>query len=92
MSIVEVISKIEALKEMEALIREAEAEAERIKDEIKKELTEQGKEEMIVGRYIVRWTSVSSSRFDSTRFKDAMPDVYQMYIKQTESRRFSITG
>lgn len=92
MSIVEVISKIEALKEMEALIREAEAEAERIKDEIKKELTEQGKEEMIVGRYIVRWTSVSTNRFDSTRLKDAMPDVYKMYIKQTESRRFSITG
>lgn len=92
MSIVEVISKIEALKEMEALIREAEAEAERIKDEIKKELTEQGKEEMIVGRYIVRWTSVSTNRFDSTRLKNAMPDVYQMYIKQTESRRFSITG
>lgn len=92
MSIVEVISKIEALKEMEALIREAEAEAERIKDEIKKELTEQGKEEMIVGRYIVRWTNVSTNRFDSTRLKDAMPDVYKMYIKQTESRRFSITG
>lgn len=92
MSIVEVISKIEALKEMEALIREAEAEAERIKDEIKKELTEQGKEEMIVGRYIVRWTSVSTNRLDSTRLKNAMPDVYQMYIKQTESRRFSITG
>lgn len=92
MSIVEVISKIEALKEMEALIREAEAEAERIKDEIKKELTEQGKEEMIVGRYIVRWTNVSTNRFDSTRLKNAMPDVYQMYIKQTESRRFSITG
>lgn len=92
MSIVEVISKIEALKEMEALIREAEAEAERIKDEIKKELTEQGKEEMIVGRYIVRWTNVSTNRLDSTRLKNAMPDVYQMYIKQTESRRFSITG
>ena len=92
MSIVEVISKIEALKEMEALFIEAEAEAERIKDEIKRELTEQGKEEMIVGRYIVRWTNVSTNRFDSTRLKNAMPDVYQMYIKQTESRRFSITG
>ena len=88
----EIISKIEELKELEALIREAEAEVEALKDDIKKELTEQGKEEMTVGRYIVRWTSISTDRFDSTKFKDAMPEVYKMFIKQTKSRRFSIVG
>lgn len=92
MTVAELISKINELKEFEALIREAEAEAEVLRDEIKRELTEQNKEELIVGRYIVRWTKVSSNRFDSTRFKDAMPDVYNMYVKQTDSRRFSISG
>lgn len=92
MSIIEIVSKIEELKELEALIREAEAEAELIKDEIKKELTEQNKEEMIVGRYIVRWTNVVSNRFDSTTFKKEMEGLYNRYLKQTKSRRFSISG
>ena len=92
MSIIEIVSKIEELKELEALMREVEAEIEKIKDDIKKELTEQNKEEMIVGRYIVRWTSIVSNRFDSTTFKKEMEELYNRYLKQTKSRRFSISG
>lgn len=88
----EIISKIEELKELEALVREAEAEIKALQEDIKKELTEQNTEELSVGRYVVRWTSVSTDRFDSTKFKDAMPEVYKMFIKQTKSRRFSIVG
>ena len=92
MCITEIISKIEELKELEALIREAEAEAEKIKDELKAEMTEQNTEEMIVGRYVVRWKDVTSERFDSTRFKAVMPEAYKMYIKVTKSKRFTING
>ena len=63
MCITEIISKIEELKELEALIREAEAEAEKIKDKLKAEMTEQNTEEMTVGRYVVRWKDVTSERF-----------------------------
>lgn len=86
----ELKAKIEELKELEAIIREAEAEVEALKDEIKAEMCD--KEEMNVGRYIVRWKSVVSNRLDTTALKKAIPDVYNMYVKQTESRRFSITG
>ena len=92
MSANEIVSKIEELKELEALVREAEAEVEALKEEIKAEMTKQGKEEMTAGRYIVRWTSVESSRFDSTTFKKEMAELYNRYVKQTKSRRFSITG
>ena len=92
MSTIEMLSKIEELKELEALIREAEAEVEKLKEEIKAEMTKQSKEEMSVGRYIVRWTSVSTDRFDSTTFKNAHPNIYKLYIKNTISRRFSISG
>ena len=47
-------------------------------------------EEMEVGQYIIRWTSVLSQRFDTTSFKKIMPDVYKDYIKQVASKRFSI--
>lgn len=86
----ELKAKIEELKELEAIVREAEAEIEALKDEIKTEMRD--KEEMNVGRYIVRWKSVVSNRLDTTALKKAIPDVYNMYVKQTESRRFSITG
>ncbi len=91
MSTNELATKIKELKELEALIKEAEAEVEALKDEIKEEMTKHGKEEMKVGTYIVRWTSVLSNRFDTTAFKSVMPELYKAYTKQTMSRRFSIS-
>ena len=90
MSTIEITSKIEALKELEALIEEAKAEAEALRDEIKTEMLNRNTEEMEAGQYIVRWTPVLSQRFDSTAFKKVMPDVYKSFTKQVSSRRFSI--
>ena len=86
----ELISKIEALNEWEALMEEARAEAEAIRDSIKQEMLERNVEEMEAGQYIVRWTAVLSQRFDTTSFKKVMPEVYKAYLKQVSSRRFSI--
>ena len=86
----EMIAKIEALNEWEALMEEAKAEAEAIRDSIKAEMSERDVEELEVGTHIVRWTSVLTQRFDTTTFKKDMPDVYKSYIKQSASRRFSI--
>jgi len=88
----EIISKIEALNEWEALMEEAKAEAEALRDSIKAEMMAQDTEELIAGQYIVRWTSVLSNRFDTTAFKKVMPDVYKAYMKQTSSRRFTISA
>ena len=91
MSTIEITSKIEALKELEALIEEAKAEAEALRDEIKTEMLNRNTEEMEAGQYIVRWTPVLSQRFDSTAFKKVMPEVYKAYTKQVSSRRFTIS-
>ena len=90
MSTIEITSKIEALKDLEALIEEAKAEAETLRDEIKTEMLNRNTEEMEAGQYIVRWTSVLSQRFDTTGFKKAYGELYKEYTKQTASRRFSI--
>ena len=90
MSTTEITSKIEALKDLEALIEEAKAEAETLRDEIKAEMLRRDTEEMEAGQYIVRWTSVLSQRFDTTAFKRVCPDVYKAYTKQVSSRRFTI--
>ena len=62
----ELVAKIEALNEWEALMEEAKAEAEAIRDSIKAEMLEREVEELTAGQYIIRWTSVLSNRFDTT--------------------------
>ena len=84
------ITKIEELKELESFIEELKAEADGIRDTIKEQMTENNTEEMEVGQYIIRFTSVLSQRFDTTAFKKVMPEVYKAYLKQTSSKRFSI--
>ena len=90
MSTIEIESKVNALRELEALIEVAKADAEALRDEIKQEILTRDTEELTAGQYIIRWTSVLSQRFDSTAFKKVMPDVYKAYTKQISSRRFSI--
>jgi len=86
----ELISKIEDLKALEQLIKEAEEEAEAIKDSIKAEMLEQGTEELTVGTHIVRWTTTLTNRFDTTSFKKKYDELYKAFTKQTTSRRFTI--
>ena len=92
MSTTELTAQIESLRALEELIEEAKAEAEVLRDTIKAEMLKRDTEELTAGRYIVRWTSVLSLRFDSTAFKKVMPDVYKAYTKQVSSRRFSISA
>ena len=88
----ELVAKIEALNEWEVVIEEAKAEAEAIRDAIKQEMLERDTEELSAGQYIVRWTSVLTSRFDTTAFKKVYGDLYKAFTKQSASRRFSISA
>lgn len=90
MSTNEMESKIAKLQEWESLADEAKAEAEALRDEIKAEMLARDTEELEAGRFICRWTSVLSNRFDTTSFKKEHADMYKKYTKQTASRRFSI--
>lgn len=92
MSTVELASKVKELKEWKELIKEAEAKAEALEEAIKAEMLKRNTEELMVDKYIVRWTFVLSNRFDSTAFKKVMPEVYKAYTKQVSSRRFTISG
>ena len=92
MSRYEIVAKIEALNEWEAVIEEAKAEAEAIRDSIKQEMLERETEELTAGQYIVRWTSVLTNRFDTTSFKKTYGDLYKAFTKQSASRRFTISA
>lgn len=87
----EITAMVESLRALEELIEEAKDEAEILRNAIKQELVNRDTEELMAGRYILRYTSVLSNRFDSTAFKKVMPEVYKAYCKQVSSRRFTIS-
>ena len=91
MSSMELKNKIIALQEWEAIIEDAQKEAEALKESIKAEMLARDLEELEVGQFIIRWTSVLSNRFDTTAFKKEYAEVYKRYTKQVTSRRFSIS-
>mgnify|MGYP005763014399 CR=1 FL=1 len=88
----ELVAKIESLNEWEALMQEAKEQAEAIRDSIKAEMLARDTEELNAGKYIIRWTSVLSNRFDTTAFKKKYSELYKTFTKQTASRRFSISA
>lgn len=92
MSTMDLLAKVRSLKELEALISEAQAELDGIKDEIKTEMTNRDTEEIDVDIFKIRYKTVKSNRFDTTAFKSTHKDLYDQYVKQTESRRFTVSA
>lgn len=88
MSINEIESKVRELRQLQALIEEATAEAEAIKDAIKAQMGDS--EELRAGEYRVTWKAVTSSRLDSKALKEALPEVAQLFTRTTTSRRFCV--
>lgn len=88
MGINEITSKIRELKELRALIEEAEAEAEAIKDQIKNAMGDS--EELRAGEYKVTYKAVKTSHFDSKSLKAELPEIAERYTVTTEYRRFAI--
>ena len=86
MSINEIEAKARELRQLQALIEEAQAEAEAIKDAIKAAMGDS--ESIQAGEYKITWKAVTSSRIDTTALKKAMPDVAERFTKETTSRRF----
>lgn len=80
------LDKISALKQQEKELKEAREALER---EVQDAL---GTAELLETRhYKVRYTTVTSSRFDSKAFKAAKPKLYAQFVKQSIARRFSFT-
>ena len=88
MSINEIKAKAAELKELKAMQEELAAEISAIEDDIKAAMGDQ--EQIIAGGYKITWKAVTSSRFDSSAFKKANPELAAQYTKTTTTRRFTI--
>lgn len=88
MSINEIEGKVKELRQLQALIEEATAEAETIKDAIKAVMGDS--EELRAGEYKITWKAVTASRLDSKALKAALPEVAERFTKTTTTRRFCV--
>lgn len=90
MSTIELATKIKELKELEALIKQAEKEADAIKTAVRAIMTEKGVDEMTVDVYTIRNKVVKSSRLDGKSLKAELPEIAARYTVPTESVRFTV--
>lgn len=88
MSINEMEAKARELRQLQALIDEAQAEAEALKDQIKAAMGDA--ETVQAGEYKITWKPVKSSRIDTAALKKALPDVAQAFTRETTTRRFCV--
>lgn len=88
MSIHEIESKVKELRQLQALIEEAEQEVESIKDAIKAHMGDS--EELRAGEYKITWKAVVASRLDTTALKKVLPEVAAAFTRQTTVRRFCV--
>ena len=88
MSANEIQTKARELKELKLMQEELAAEISAIEDALKAAMGEQ--EELVCGEYKLTYQTVTSSRFDSTRFKKDHADLAAAYTKATTYRRFSV--
>ena len=84
----EIESKVRELRQLQALIDEAQAEADAIRDELKTHMGDM--EELRAGEYKITWKPVTTSRLDTAALKRDLPDIAFQYTKQTTTRRFCV--
>lgn len=83
--------KIRELKELRSKQTVLDEQIKLLESEIKSEMTERNEYQILGEDYKVTWNMVSSNRFSQKEFKDDHPDLYEKYMRVSESRRFLIS-
>ena len=86
----EITMKVRELKQLSALIEEAEKEIETIRDQIKQQMYDLDVDELRAGEYKITWKESVSKRIDTTALKKSLPEIAQQFMKEVVSRPFCI--
>lgn len=82
-------NRIQKLFDLESKKRELESMIESLKLELKGDLEEKGIDSLDTGKFIVRWTPVSSMKLDTARFKEDHSELFEKYSVESNYKRFS---
>lgn len=80
------------LLEIRAMIKELEAEAEALTDQIKAAMIDRSTETLEGDGWKATWKNIESRRFDSKSFKAQHGDLYEAFSKTTTVTRFLISA
>ena len=83
----ETIKSIRALESKEKEIKELRQEQEAI---VKKFMDNAGVEELKIAGFVVRYTKFIKNQFDTSKFKKLHLSIYNQFIKQVSSSKFTI--
>lgn len=80
--------KLKRRLELSELIDKLDKEKKQIEQEVKLAMAEA--ETALCGEYEVDWKNVITTRLDAERIKQEHPDIYKEYLKEIQSRRFTV--
>ena len=83
-------NRVNKLRELEAQKEALEAQIDKVKAEIKKDMETKGVDEIKTNSFTIRWKEIASNKFDSTSFKKQYAEMYKLFTKKTVSKRFTI--
>ncbi len=86
----EIRNRIVELQELYAQADVIKAAITERENEIKEEMDNREIEVLDLGNVIIRFTSILSNKFDTKAFKKDFADIYNLFLKQVPSRRFTI--
>ena len=86
----ELRTTVAELQDLYSQVEAIKAEITARETQIKQEMDNREVEVIDLGTAIIRFTSILSNKFDTKRFKTDFADIYNMFLKQVPSRRFTI--
>ena len=90
MSTLELTTTAREYREIQAMIKELEAEADALKQTMISEMDSRKLEELAAGEYTIRWSLYESSRLDSKKLKAEHSDLYAACTKRAVATRFRV--
>ena len=83
-------NRINKLQELETQIASLEAQAEKLRDEIKADMEAKGVDEIKTKSHTIRWKEIVSNKFDTKTFKKDYETLYNHFLRKSVSKRFTI--
>jgi predicted phage-related endonuclease len=90
MSSTDITKAAKDYRELQAMIKDLEAEADAIKARITAEMEARQTDTLQADVFTIKWTVYTSSRLDTAAIKKELPDVAARYTKTAEARRFQV--
>ena len=90
MSVIELTNTAKTYREIQAEIKELEAQADALKQTMIREMDARQADEVQAGEYTIRYKLVESMRLNTTALKSELPEIAERFTQSQVSTRFSV--